>query len=396
MTQGTVYLLDDEPAMVELLSDMVELAGLNAHAYTRASHFFEKVTAFDTGSILVLDLHMPEMDGIEVMRRLAKMDNPPSLILISGHDTGVLHAAEKLGRAHSLEILTSLGKPVKLDKFQQVLEQHIPSVAERRQKDGLAADRELTEEELRHAIYSDQLVLHYQPQFEIASGMLSSVEALVRWQHPEQGLIYPDRFISLAEKSGLMGELTHWVIGQVVQQEQLWQGTGLPVVVSVNVSADDITSLTLPEYLTALLANNKLDPTRLTLEVTESALMGELVTSLDILTRLRLKGFGLSIDDFGTGYSSLSQLHRVPFTELKIDRSFVASMVEDPEARAIVKTCIILGHELNMQVVAEGVETEEHLEQLEQMGCDVAQGYFLSKPVSAEVIAEMCKNSKLP
>jgi EAL domain-containing protein (putative c-di-GMP-specific phosphodiesterase class I)/CheY-like chemotaxis protein len=395
MTQATVYLLDDEPDMVEMLGEMVELAGLNAHGYTQASHFLEQVTAFDAGSILVLDLHMPEMDGIEVMRQLAQMDDPPSLILISGHDTGVLHAAEKLGRAHNLEILASLGKPLKLDKFQQVLEQHIPGIAGERSAKALGVECELTEETLRHAIHNEQLVMHYQPQIEIATGRLNGVEALVRWQHPEQGLIYPDQFIPLAEKSGLMGELTHWVIGHVVQQEQLWQGKGLPMVVSVNVSADDITSLTLPEYLTALLADNQFDPTRLTLEVTESALMGELVTSLDTLTRLRLKGIGLSIDDFGTGYSSLSQLHRVPFTELKLDRSFVANMVEDPEARAIVKTCIILGHELNMRVVAEGVETEEHLEQLKQMGCDIAQGYFFSRPVPAEEIAKMSEGSKL-
>ena len=163
MTQATVYLLDDEPDMVEMLGDMVELAGLNARGYTRASHFFEQVTAFDKGSILVLDLHMPGMDGIEVMRRLAQMENPPALVLISGHDTGVLHAAEKLGRAHNLDILASLGKPVELDKFQQVLEQHIPGLSVRQHRDALVVERELTKEELHHAIYNEQLLLHYQP-----------------------------------------------------------------------------------------------------------------------------------------------------------------------------------------------------------------------------------------
>ncbi|NOR51168.1 MAG: EAL domain-containing protein, partial [Gammaproteobacteria bacterium] len=215
------------------------------------------------------------------------------------------------------------------------------------------------------------------------------LEALVRWQHKEHGVIYPDHFIPLAEQHGLIGHLTHWVIGKVVQQERQWQEAGIFVTVSVNISAQDITSLTLPEQLAELLADNLLDPTRLILEVTESALMGKLVTSLDILTRLRLKGVGLSIDDFGTGYSSLSQLHRVPFTELKIDRSFVSNMVEDADARAIVKTCIILGHELKMYVVAEGVETKEQFELLKQLKCDMAQGIFFSKAVSAEKITEM-------
>ena len=192
------------------------------------------------------------------------------------------------------------------------------------------------------------------------------MEALVRWLHPERGLIYPDEFIWLAEKEGLMEDLTRTVIDQSVHQEQQWQNNVKWICVSVNISAIDITSLKLPEQLAELLEANKLSPSKLTLEVTETALMGELVKSLDILTRLRMKGLGLSIDDFGTGYSSLSQLHRVPFTELKIDQSFVISMLEDEEARAIVKTCVMLGHELKMKVVAEGVESKEHLEILKE------------------------------
>jgi len=142
----------------------------------------------------------------------------------------------------------------------------------------------------------------------------------------------------------------------------------------------------LPEQLDRLLKNNELDPSLFILEITESALMGELATSLDILTRLRMKGIQLSIDDFGTGYSSLSQLYRIPFTELKIDLSFVMKMAQDDEARGIVKTCIILGHELKMKVVAEGVEDQETLSLLKQMGCDIAQGYYIAKPMPADKI----------
>ena len=142
----------------------------------------------------------------------------------------------------------------------------------------------------------------------------------------------------------------------------------------------------LPEQIASLLDSNEFDPTRLTLEVTETALMGEFVTSLDILTRLRLKGVKLSIDDFGTGYSSLSQLHRIPFNELKIDRNFISKMTEDKEALAIVKTCIVLGHELNMHIVAEGIETREHFDLVKQMGCDYAQGYFVAKPMSGDAV----------
>lgn len=391
MNTVKAYVIDDEPEIVELLCDVAEIAGLVVEGFVNAEVFFETVPNIEDSSILLLDLHMPEMDGIQVMRRLANMAKSPSLILISGHDRGVLHAAEKLGRAHNLNIVASLGKPVNIELLQQLLEQQCLSDKDYLDLDAVSSEDEIIADELYKAIGNNQLLLHYQPQIDLLSDKIIAVEALVRWQHPKLGLVFPDRFIPIAEQYGWMGKLTHWVIEETVQQEQYWQAQGFSIPVSVNISADNITSLTLPEQLAELLLDNRLDPTRITLEVTESMLMGELVTSLDILTRLRLKGIGLSIDDFGTGYSSLSQLHRVPFTELKIDRSFILNLIDDPEARAIVKTCIILGHELNMKVVAEGVETERHLEILKEFGCDRAQGYFFSRPVAADEIINLLK-----
>jgi len=379
--QNTVYLIDDEAEMVELLSEVIGLIGLETEGFTQASNFFEQVKIFATGSVLILDLNMPEMDGIEVMRRLAGMENPPALILVSGHDAGVLHSAEKLCEAHKLELIASLGKPLPLDVVRSLLKQYMSRTLSDNSQIANTSIVNISPEEIELAIKNDELVMHFQPQIAVATGMPTGVEALVRWQHPVHGLIYPNSFIEIAEKNDLIGLLTQWVIKSVVNQEKEWLSKGLTITVSVNISAENITSLALPEQLSKLLEDNKLDPTRLILEVTESALMGELVTSLDILTRLRLKGLQLSIDDFGTGYSSLSQLHKVPFTELKVDQSFVGKISVDDEARAIVKTCIMLGHELNMKVVAEGVEDEETLEQLRGLGCDVAQGYYISRPV---------------
>lgn len=312
------------------------------------------------------------------------MQNPPSLILISGHDIGILHSAEKLGRAHNLSILGSLDKPVDLHIFQKLLKLHKNSINNTNQIKPQRSNSTLAPDELLHAINNNQLVLHYQPKIEIKTGRMVSCEALVRWQHPQQGLIFPDSFISIAEKNNWMSLLTNWVIKHAVKQSQQWETVGFQLPISVNISASDITTLSLPEQITTLLTEKKLNPIMLTLEVTESALMGELVTSLDILTRLRLKGIGLSIDDFGTGYSSLSQLHRIPFSELKIDQSFIGAMLEDNEAKAIVKTCIMLGHELKMKVVAEGVELKEHFELLKELDCDIAQGYLFSRPVPPE------------
>jgi len=323
------------------------------------------------------------------MRQITTMGNFPSLILTSGTDSSVLHAAEKLGQAHKLKILASLSKPVSINQFQALLKQHAQDIQTNKKNiNKTSIKQSISFKELDDAIQNNQLVLHYQPQIDIASGKLRGVEALIRWQHPELSLLYPDSFIAIAQNNSLMEKLTYWVIDEAIQQEQQWLNEAVSVPISVNISATDITSLSLPDYLTEVLKYKKLEPSKLRLEITESTLMGELITSLDILTRLRLKGLSLSIDDFGTGYSSLSQLHRVPFTELKIDKSFVINMHKDAEAKAIVKTCIILGHELNMEVVAEGVETEEHLQQLKKMGCDIAQGYLFSPAVSSDELTK--------
>lgn len=391
MTLLTVHIIDDEQQVADMLAEFVHLMGCKACIYTQATQFFEENKPSDENSVLILDLNMPDMDGIEVMRQLAETGYTLPLILISGYDMGVLHSAEQLARAHSLEIVASLSKPLKLETLQNVFQAYIKSDVDVK-KSYISNELQLTASELENAIHNNQLILHFQPQIDIKNGSLAGVEALVRWQHPEHGLIYPDLFISLAENNHLIGDLTELIIKKAVEQTLYWKEKELLIQVSVNVSAENITSLTLPEQLIDMLNNHKLDASMLTLEVTESALMSELVTSLDILTRLRMKGIELSIDDFGTGYSSLSQLYQVPFTELKIDQSFVMRMQHDEDARGIVKTCIMLGHELNMQVVAEGVEDEGILTLLNEMGCDIAQGYYIAKPMPADELMRWQRN----
>jgi len=376
-----IYIVDDDIQIAELLSATVDSIGLSSQYFTNAREFIS--LPVEEVDIILLDLNMPDIDGIEVIRMLGKNQCKAQLVLISGHDKGVLHSAEQLAQAHSLKVAASFTKPVQIDALKTLIKSITEAIS--------PADKVFkpskslpTVDELRIGIQEKQLVLHYQPQVDVITGELRGVEALVRWQHPERGLIYPDQFIKLAENNDLIGDLTASVIGMSIEQSRKWHDSGLTTKISVNISSDNITSLSLPEQLTELLSHNELDPTMLNLEVTESALMGELVTSLDILTRLRMKGFGLSIDDFGTGYSSLSQLHKIPFTELKIDQSFIMSMTQDDESKAIVKTCILLGHELNMEVVAEGVETEEILNNLKTLGCDIAQGYYISRPIPAD------------
>jgi EAL domain-containing protein (putative c-di-GMP-specific phosphodiesterase class I) len=311
----------------------------------------------------------------------------------------VLSGAENLAVAHALTVRGTLEKPLSIARLRSLLAPLVAaSTAARSRGDMKSAVLDFTAEEVRDALDLDQFVLHYQPKEEFALSGASkySAECLVRWQHPTQGLIYPDRFIALIERQGWMPDLTTIVFNQAIRQQRQWQSDGLRIDLSINISASDITSLTLPETISRLLADNELDTATITLEVTESELMGELTTSLDVLTRLRLKGLCLSIDDFGTGYSSLLQLFRMPFSELKIDQSFVSKMVVDVEALAIVKTCILLGKQFHMRVVAEGVEDQATKTMLAKLGCQAVQGYFIAEPMSADALAQWMKFESPP
>jgi len=380
-----IYIVDDDEQVADLLGVIVDMAGFEQQIFTTSREFVKQTTG-DT-DIILLDLNMPDMDGIEVIRELAKKRCPASILFISGQDAGVLHSAEKLAKAHDLRVIGSVGKPVQIGLLQKILKESSAPKEVADNKKSVTAEL-VSVDELCQALKNKQLLLHYQPQINIQTSQLIGVEALVRWQHPERGLIFPDQFIAVAEENGLIVPLTGEVIRLAVEQARLWKSADFNVQMSLNISAENVTSLTLPEQLSAMLEAQDMNTSMITLEVTESSLMGELVTSLDILTRLRMKGFALSIDDFGTGYSSLSQLHRIPFTELKVDQSFVMQMDNDAEARGIVKTCIMLGHELNMKVVAEGIENADIYSQLKTLGCDIAQGYYIARPMPADQFDE--------
>lgn len=379
MTNKNLYVLDDDEQYAQLLSELAKNAGWTAIAETDPvlflSHDLSKI------NVLTLDLNMPGMDGIEVIREIAERKCNLKLILVSGFDARVLHSAQQLAEAHNIKVVASLTKPVSINEFIKVLdtlEKETPSYKPSSVKNSVTA------KELENAIKNNELILYYQPQIDIKTNKLSGVEALVRWNHPERGIIFPDQFIYLAEENNLIGDLTERMIYLAVKQNKKWHDIGFDTVISVNVSVAYITSLNLPEKLKKLLDQYDVNAKNIMLELTESAVMGELTTSLDVLNRLRMKGFSLSIDDFGTGYSSLSHLYQAPFTELKIDQGFVMHMLEDAKAMVIVKICIMLGQMLGMCIVAEGVETEAIYDKLEEMGCDIAQGYFLSRPIPAD------------
>jgi diguanylate cyclase (GGDEF)-like protein len=240
--------------------------------------------------------------------------------------------------------------------------------------------------QLRKAIERNELRLQFQPQLDIGTRDVRTVEALVRWQHPERGLLRPDEFVPLAEHAGLIRPLTRWVIEESLAQCRRWHDAGLPLAVAVNVSSRDIVDLNLPDDVGRMLARQGVDPRSLELEITESTLLTDPVRATGIVERLSLLGVRLAIDDFGSGYSSLSHLRRLPVHVLKIDKSFVLNMAHDESDETIVRSTIDLAHNLGLSVVAEGVESEANLQRLEQLGCDSVQGYYVAEPLDAATV----------
>ena len=240
---------------------------------------------------------------------------------------------------------------------------------------------------LRRAIDDGELMVYYQPKARLSDGAIIGAEALVRWQHPEYGMLPPDDFISIAERSGLIGSLTNFVLRRAIAQCRSWHARGWDLNVAVNLSVVGLIDVDLPEAIDGMLRVAGLDPSYLTMEITESSIMdtGRTVAAIERLARL---GVRLSIDDFGTGYSSLSYLQKLPVHEVKVDKSFVMSMSNKPSDAAIVKSIVDLAHNLDLKTVAEGVEDSASWQRLERMGCDIAQGYYMSRPIPGDAFDE--------
>lgn len=238
--------------------------------------------------------------------------------------------------------------------------------------------------DLRGALRREEIEVWYQPKICLQEGRVCGAEALVRWPHPELGFLYPDDFIPAAEQAGSIVHLTRYVLTKAVKQCREWADKGLDLHVSVNLSVRDLLDEYLPYHVLQMLKENGVKPEQLTLEITESSIMEDVARAVLVLECLRDIGVRISMDDFGTGHSSLAQLRNIPLDELKIDKSFVMTIINDAQNEAIVRTTIDLAHSLKLEVVAEGVEDEATMRRIASLGCEQAQGYYLSKPVPAD------------
>ena len=411
-TTTRLLILDDDPLTGQTIANIATMAGVEARYVDEPSAFFQQVMDWRP-DFIALDLIMPGMDGVQVMVELARLGCHAEIIISSGVGGRVLDAAARSATEHGLNIAGVLAKPFSPARLRAMLKHGnttdnqtgaAPVVA-----DSTATfDSDISRNDLLHALENKQITLVYQPKINCRTGLLAGFEALARWSHPLHGPIGPDRFIPLAERYGLIDTLTESVMVQGLRwlsqlPTQLDRSPEFDylrrrlkeITLSINISASSLNNIDLFERMDEYCQSMGIRPDRLIFELTESCAMEDPISSLDILTRLRMKGFHLSIDDFGTGYSSMLQLARLPFSEIKIDKSFVMTAAESKESRTVIKTIIDLGHGLGLYTSAEGIERDETLEYLRSIGCDLAQGYAIARPMPPDAVLDWLREGRL-
>lgn len=334
--------------------------------------------------VIICDLEMPNMDGMEFIRHVGNTGAPVSIILTSGVERNVLSSVETMTRAYGINVLGAIEKPATPRKLRDLIKRHGQNAPLTITEPKI----DIPEQEIIAALKERQFKSYFQPKVDLQSGDVVGAESLARWCHPQRGILLPDEFIKLIEQKGLMDELTLAMVEKSASDCVAWHRRGWPLTVSVNLSVPSLEDPTCAERIIQTVEKLGLAPRHMTLEITESAAMTNVAPCLEALARLRMKGFGLSIDDYGTGYSSMQQLGRIPFTELKIDQSFVTNSAGHPQHRIILESSIDMARKLGLKTVAEGVETRGDWNLLKELGCTIAQGYFIAKPMSASDFVE--------
>lgn len=328
--------------------------------------------------VLVCDLSMPEMDGVELIRRLGKTEYKGGIILMSGAEEKIISTVNKLAVLQGVRVLGQLQKPVTAAQLAILLAHTTDLPSQEKQ---ISSGPLVLKESITAAMAANEFSIWFQPKVDADTLQVVGLEALARWQLPSGKFIPPDSFITVAEREGLISELSQLLVSLALSEAAKLFAAGYPLKIAVNLSGTWLNDLSLPDFVLAKTTAAGLRASDVILEVTETGVMEDLTTALDVLSRLRLKGFGLSIDDFGIGYSSFEQLGRIPFTEMKLDRSFVSKGVQDAAARAILESSMDMAHKLHLATVAEGVETELDLKLVRSLGCDLIQGYLIAKPM---------------
>lgn len=342
--------------------------------------------------VVLVDLDLPGMDGIELIGHLAQAKLARAVVVASALDPALLNTVQTMARAYGLRVLASVEKPLTSAKLVEVMASYEAQEEDLDDEVGVEIGREAVVDGLA----SGAFIPYFQPQVTLSNGHVVAVEALARWRHADGHIVRPAQFIPLIEREGLIDTLTDCILDAACGWKAKWARGGLHVRLAVNVSMLNLSNVGVVDRYLQIVRKHEIDPREVVLEITESAVMGEAAHALNVLARLRLKGFGLSIDDFGTGYSSLSQLSQIPFTELKIDQSFVSGAPRQPRKRAVVEASLGLARKLNLGVVGEGVETIDEWQMLADLGCTFAQGYLISRPIAGEQLPDIVAHWRRP
>lgn len=382
LPENRLLVMDDDPEVADFFGQAGAQLGFDVAVLSDPAAFFDKLESF-APHVILLDLQMPDRDGIELMRDLAEAGCTAKIVIASGLESRVVTSAEEHGRSLGLTIAGTLCKPITQRELENVLSKH------------KQFDKVVTAEHLARAIENAQLVVHYLPKATRKGPgrwIIEGAEALVRWEHEEYGLLYPNDFIELAEDTGLITGLTDYVFRAAMEQQRVWFANGLYMELGVNVSAQFLTDLEFPDRLLTLIKENNLDPSMLTLELNETSATVDPDIMLAIMARLRVQNVKLCLDDFGAGSSSLTHLYRMPFSEFKLDNAFIADVAGNPDAQALVEGLIYLAGKLKLEVCAEGVEDETTLTLLDRLGCHRVQGHHLGPAVRPKALEQIVEN----
>lgn len=341
--------------------------------------------------IILCDLNMPEMDGMEFLRHIGNAHSPVATIIMSALDGALIESVRKMAGAYGIYLLGAIEKPITPAHLVSLFS--IYKSRDIKQKNESKNGSIYTLGEILEGLIEGQFSPFYQPKLELATGKLIGAEALARWLHPQYGVVTPNAFIDLLEKSGNIDILTFIMLEKSAKACKEMHAHGHKISISENLSLTSLADTKLADKITEIVRKTELDPKYIIPEITETAAMTEMAPALENLARLRMKGFGLSIDDYGTGYSSMQQITRIAFTELKIDQSFVREMTSSHVSRVLINSSIEMATKLQIKCTAEGVETKNDWEQLKNMNCDLGQGYFIAKPMCFTDFLEYCNEN---
>ena len=386
---SSALVVDDSRSILDYFNIILEGLGvLNVFTAINGHKALEILEHEKDIELILCDLNMPEMDGIEFMRHLSARGYRGKVIIISGEHKRVIDSTARLAEAHDLNIIGTLIKPVTMKQLRDILYSTEYPVPE-----GITtALCEFSIDDLCQALDNDEFILYIQPKIDLRNNEVVGGEVLARWQHPQLGLIGAEAFIGFLEDNRLIDRLTDNLLDRALRIASRVCRPEPGFKISFNMSIDSLEHFDLPDRLLQRCLELGVSPQNLLFEITESRLVRDYKKVLEIMTRLRLKGFGLSIDDFGTGYSSMQHLQNFPFNELKIDKTFVTGASESDAARAIIESSVALARKLDMRVVAEGVETYEDWQTVVELGCDVIQGYMLARPMPPEEFVEFVRD----